>query len=92
MADQNKIREVPFAERTAVRAEVRQEIEAVFWLLEAMLDRLPADSATARAIARRAPWREILKFARWEQCFEAAGLLEDAIRTLNGDLPPEILG
>ncbi|BCR04020.1 hypothetical protein DESUT3_10890 [Desulfuromonas versatilis] len=92
MGDQGKIREVPFAERAAVRSEVRQEIEAVRWLLEAMRERLPAQSATAKAIERRAPWREILQFARWEECFEVAGLLEDAIATLEDDIPPEVLG
>ncbi len=92
MGERGKIREVPFAELGTVRQEVHEETKAVNWLLNTLAERLQDDSATAKAIRRSAPWRETLRFARWEGVLEVVDLLEDAIHTLGPDLPPEVLG
>lgn len=92
MASDNKIRHVPFAQRTAEVREIREEIEAVNWLLRNLRKLLPPRSATGRAIDREATWGEILRFARWEEAWDVVGLLEDAFETLGRDLPAEIAG
>lgn len=78
----DKIREVPFAELARAHREQRAEREAVNWLLGHMAEDLPPESATAKAIDRRATWREILQLAQWEGSFEVATLLEEAASAL----------
>jgi hypothetical protein len=87
--DHGKVREVPFAERARVHREQRAEREAVNWLLAHMAEDLPPDSATAKAITRRASWREILQLAQWEGAFEVATLLEEAASTLGSEVLEE---
>lgn len=81
----DKVREVPFAEISRVQREQRAEREAVNWLLGHMAEELPPESATAKAIERRASWREILQLAQWEGYFEVATLLEEAVSALGND-------
>lgn len=92
MTSGDKVRHVPFAERTAVAREVREEVEAVRWLLRNLRRLLPAASAAGRAIDRDATWGEILRLARWEEDWEVVGLLEDAFETLGRDLPEDVAG
>lgn len=87
--DSGKIREVPFSELARAHREQRAEREAVNWLLAHMAEDLPSDSATAKAIVRRATWREIMKFAQWEGSFEVATLLEEAASTLGSEVLEE---
>ncbi len=87
--DHGKMTEVPFAERTRSRRELREEIAAVNWLLVHLATLLPADSPTGRAICRRATWQEILQLARWEDADEVIALLEDAEQSLGPALPSD---
>jgi|GEM_PF-2879670 len=87
MVDRDKVREVPFAEKAAVRQEVQEEIDAVNWLLRKCCRQLATDSATVKAIRREATWEEILNLARWEEAWEVTELLEEARVDIGADLP-----
>ncbi len=92
MAGGDNIRYIPFAQLSATEQEIREEIEAVRWLLHNLRRILPPESATSRAIDRDATWGEILRFARWEECWDVVGLLEDAFETLGPELPEDVAG
>jgi hypothetical protein len=88
MPHEGKITEVPFARIAAAQRDLKEEIEAVNWLLQHLAEDLEEPSPTRKAIARRAAWTDILGLARWEGAFEVASLLEDAMQTL-GEPPAD---
>ena len=90
--DQNNVTQVPFAERTAERRELLAEAAAVDWLLDHYCRQLPQGSATRSAVARGARWEETLRIARWEGAEDVAGLLQEALDVLGGNLPPRVTG
>ncbi len=87
MSPDEKVRRIAFAEIARANREAADEVEAVNWLLKHMLGQLHPESATAKAIARRAPWSEILDLALWEEADEVIALLERAKEKLGSKLP-----